>query len=74
VLLGLVIEKITGLPYREYVQKNIFDRAGMSASGFFRVSAMLRYYPGNDINVVMLSNLEQGVWEPVRKIHELIVM
>ena len=185
VLLGLVIEKITGLPYRDYVQKNIFDRAGMSASGFFRldqvheniaegcdplrdtsgqisgwkrniysfppigspdsgayvtardldrflravqaggmlspqmvrslatpqvyyrdtkagrwmfsyaleflldsdgqvvfyqkdgvnagVSAMLRYYPGRDVNVVLLSNLEEGVWEPVRKIHELIV-
>jgi len=37
VLLGLVIEKITDIPYREYVQENVFDRAGMTSSGFFRL-------------------------------------
>ncbi|MAF53205.1 MAG: penicillin-binding protein [Chloroflexi bacterium] len=35
ILLGLAVEKITGMPYREYVKKNVFDRAGMDHSGFF---------------------------------------
>ena len=37
ILLGLIIEKITGTSYREYVKANIFDRAGMAQSGFFRM-------------------------------------
>jgi CubicO group peptidase (beta-lactamase class C family) len=37
VLLGLLIEKASGMKYRDYVQKNIFDQAGMSRSGFFRM-------------------------------------
>lgn len=28
-LAGLVIEKVSGMPYEEYVQKNLFDKAGM---------------------------------------------
>jgi len=36
-LLGLMIERVSGLTYREYVQRNIFDRAGMSASEFFHL-------------------------------------
>ena len=35
VLVGLMIEQASGLSYREYVQRNIFDPAGMRASGFF---------------------------------------
>jgi len=37
------------------------------------VSGVLRYFPEQDINVIILSNLEEGVWEPVWKIHERIV-
>ena len=33
-VLGLIIESITGQSYYDYVQKNIFDRAGMKNSGF----------------------------------------
>jgi CubicO group peptidase (beta-lactamase class C family) len=184
VLLGLMIEKITGLDYPAYVQQQIFDRAGMSASGFFRkdhvhpnlaegadpildeqeniigwkkniyafpllgspdsgayvtahdldrflraaqagallsskliadfltpkvnyrprqgwivrfgyvfeffvkpsgevdfyqkggvnvgVSAILRHYPAHDINVVLLSTMEHGVWEPIWKVHDIL--
>jgi CubicO group peptidase (beta-lactamase class C family) len=184
VLLGLMIEKITSLDYAAYVQQHIFDRAGMSASGFFRkdrvhpnlaegadplldehekiigwkkniyafppigspdggayvtahdldrflrtvqagtllssnltsdflcpkvdyhprrgwmvrfgyvfeffvrqsgqvdfyqkggvnvgVSAVLRHYPAHDTNVVLLSNMEHGVWEPIWKVHEIL--
>ena len=185
ILLGLLIEKITGLSYRDYVRRNVFDRAGMADSGFFRMdrvhdnvaegcdpirdgsgdvvgwkkniysyppigspdggahvtasdldrflrvvraggllsakmthafltpqvvdrrmdgwtkmygyglwfhvdetsdvvfhekegvnagaSGLVRHYPGRDIDVVMLSNMEAGVWDPMRKIHALIV-
>jgi CubicO group peptidase (beta-lactamase class C family) len=37
VLLGLLIEKVTGLSYRDYVRRHIFARANMAASGFFRM-------------------------------------
>ena len=37
VLLGLVIEEVTGRPYVDVVQARVFDRAGMTRSGFFRL-------------------------------------
>jgi CubicO group peptidase (beta-lactamase class C family) len=37
VLLGLVIEEVSGRPYTEFVQERVFDRADMSSSGFFRL-------------------------------------
>lgn len=37
IVLGLVIEEITGRPYTEVVQERVFDRADMEASGFFRL-------------------------------------
>jgi CubicO group peptidase (beta-lactamase class C family) len=37
VLLGLVIEKISGLSYRDYVRQKIFARAGMENSDFMRL-------------------------------------
>jgi CubicO group peptidase (beta-lactamase class C family) len=41
VVLGLVIEEVTGRPFTEVVQERVFDRAGMSASGFFRMDEPL---------------------------------
>lgn len=35
VLLGLAIEKVTGMNFRDYYQKNIFDKAGMTSTGFY---------------------------------------
>jgi len=37
------------------------------------VSGAMRYFPEQDINLVILSNMEEGVWDPVWKIHELVV-
>ena len=34
VLLGLIIEKITGKPYRQVIQERIFDPAGLTNTGF----------------------------------------
>lgn len=36
ILLGLMVERATEVSYREYVTTNIFARAGMERSGFFR--------------------------------------
>jgi CubicO group peptidase (beta-lactamase class C family) len=34
ILLGLMIERASGLPYRDYVRRNVFERAGMPTAGF----------------------------------------
>ena len=36
------------------------------------VSAVIRHYPAQDINVVLLSNTQRGVWEPRRVIHRML--
>ncbi|MBN2388687.1 MAG: beta-lactamase family protein [Anaerolineales bacterium] len=36
------------------------------------VSAVIRYFPAEDINVVVLSNMEAGAWDPVWKVHAMI--
>jgi CubicO group peptidase (beta-lactamase class C family) len=41
ILLGLVIEQVTGRPYTEVVQERVFDRADMASSGFFRLDEVL---------------------------------
>ena len=37
------------------------------------VSADVRWYPGRDITVAMLSNTSDGVWAPLREVHELVL-
>ena len=37
VVLGLIIERVSGQKYRDYVQTHIFDPAGMKDSGFWAV-------------------------------------
>ena len=36
-------------------------------------SAVIRHYPDHDINVVLLANIQKGVWEPLRVIHRLLL-
>jgi hypothetical protein len=45
------------------------EKEGINAG----VSAVLRYYPNSDITVVLLSNMQRGVWEPRRAIHRLLL-
>lgn len=35
ILLGLVIEKVSGQAYREYVEQSIFNKIGMFHTGFY---------------------------------------
>jgi CubicO group peptidase (beta-lactamase class C family) len=36
------------------------------------VSAVIRHYPNHDINVILLANIINGAWEPLRTIHSLL--
>ena len=36
------------------------------------VSGMIRHYPKTDVNVVVLSNMEDGAWAPMKTIHQRI--
>lgn len=46
-----------------------YQREGINAG----VSGLIRHFPDRDISVVLLSNREEGVWDPVWKIHEMVV-
>lgn len=46
-----------------------FQKEGVNAG----ISGAIRRFPDRDINVVILSNMEDGVWDPIWKIHELVV-
>lgn len=37
------------------------------------VSAVIRYYPEQDINVIILANIIHGAWEPIKTIHHLLM-
>ena len=56
-----------------YVEKDgkvvCYQKEGVNAG----VSGLIRHFPEQNINVVLLCNMEDGAWEPVRKIHELVV-
>ncbi|MBX3010806.1 MAG: beta-lactamase family protein [Caldilineaceae bacterium] len=36
------------------------------------VSGIIRHFPAHELNVVLLSTLSEGVWEPINKIHAWI--
>lgn len=64
VVLGLVIEEVTGHPFTEVVQERVFDRAGMSASGFFRMDepvpdVAVGYLPRSSPDDPLRSNIFQ---------------
>jgi CubicO group peptidase (beta-lactamase class C family) len=46
-----------------------YQKDGINAG----VSGVLRHYPDRDLNVVLLSNMEGGVWKPVWRIHEWVL-
>lgn len=40
ILLGLVVEKVSGVPFDQFVQKQIFDQLGMNDSGYFELDSL----------------------------------
>lgn len=40
ILLALVIEELSGMDYSAFIQQEIFDKAGMRSSGFFRMDQL----------------------------------
>ncbi len=40
IVLGLVIEQLSGMPFPEYVEKHIFQPCGMTASGYFAMDQL----------------------------------
>lgn len=40
VLLGLMVERASGVPYRQFVESEVFARAGMDRSAFFRMDVV----------------------------------
>lgn len=45
-----------------------YQKEGINAG----VSGVMRYFPEQDITVVILSNMEGGVWQPIWEIHNMI--
>lgn len=54
IVLGLIVEKLSGVSFIEYVQENIFQACGMIDSGYFRMDQLPERtalgYVGNDDN------------------------
>lgn len=40
ILLGLIVEQVSGLEFSDYIQKNIFDKANMNDSGYFSFDSL----------------------------------
>ncbi|TQR17288.1 serine hydrolase domain-containing protein [Psychrobacillus soli] len=40
IVLGLIIEKVSGLEFKDYVQKHIFEKAEMTDSGYFALDSL----------------------------------
>jgi CubicO group peptidase (beta-lactamase class C family) len=40
ILLGVLIEEVTGMPYREFVEKEVFAPIGMGRSGYFAMNKL----------------------------------
>ena len=40
IVLGLIVEKVSGMVFTDYIQQNILDRAGMQNSGYFALDAL----------------------------------
>ncbi|MEH7883823.1 serine hydrolase [Bacillus sp. JJ1609] len=57
ILLGLIIEQASRMEFTEYVQENIFKRAGMSQSGYFSFDAL----PSN--TALGYIDLPDGTWK-----------
>ncbi|KUP22444.1 serine hydrolase [Paenibacillus sp. DMB5] len=56
ILLGLLVEKLSGLTFTDYVEQHIFAKCGMKDSGYFALDAL----PGNTAQGYIVK--EDGAW------------
>jgi len=40
ILLGLIVEQVSKLPFTDYVEENVFKKAGMVSSGYFELDSL----------------------------------
>lgn len=57
IVLGLIIEKVSGLEFKNYVQKHIFEKAEMTDSGYFALDSL----PGK--TAIGYIDHEDGTWK-----------
>lgn len=57
IILGLIIEKLSGLLFKDYVQKHVFEKAGMMKSGYFALDSL----PGK--TAIGYIKREDGTWK-----------
>lgn len=57
ILLGLIVEKASGLLYKDFVEQTIFEKAGMLDSGYFALDSL----PGN--TAIGYIDHEDGTWK-----------
>ncbi len=58
-LLGLIIEKASGMEYKDYIQKNIFDKLEMTESAFVNKKLLLYGY---NIDTEMLRDAKDNIY------------
>lgn len=56
ILLGLLVEKLSGLTFTDYVEQHIFAACQMEASGYFELDAL----PGNTAQGYIVK--DDGTW------------
>ncbi|PYE51221.1 serine hydrolase [Paenibacillus barcinonensis] len=56
IVLGLIVEQHTGVPFASYVQEHIFKRCGMEDSGYFRTDQLPRH------TAIGYIDAEDGSW------------
>ena len=82
ILLGIVIEEISGVPYTDFIQDNIFELCEMSDSGFFAMDRLpertaFGYIDGEDgwrtniFNLPIVGSPDAGAFTTVRDMDRL---
>lgn len=66
IFLSLIIESITGMPYAEYIKRNVFEPAGMTKTFFPKVT-FYHYSPEEKANLVETYNYPFGYSTAMQK-------
>ncbi len=81
-LLGIVIEDVTGIPYADFVQEHIFAACGMHDSGYFAMNRLPERtawgyieddqgWRTNIFNLPIIGASDGGAFSTVRDLHKL---